>query len=146
MVDLTRSYTVSELRYETVEIIIYQLFSLFVGSFKFCDFDADGWISKDDLLESIELVHQLMGNMFQITINSDITSESTATNVSDTTGTSSLNTCTTADTFTPQSRTSHLFALMDEDGDGKADFNDFKRTVLNDASIIQGFLVYDGVV
>lgn len=129
-------------------VLIILILLVIVGSFKFCDFDADGWISKDDLLESIELVHQLMGNMFQITVNNDITSESTTvSNVSNATaGTSSLNTSTTADTFTPQSRTSHLFALMDEDGDGKADFNDFKRTVLNDASIIQGFLVYDGVV
>ena len=129
-------------------VLIILILLVIVGSFKFCDFDADGWISKDDLLESIELVHQLMGNMFQITVNNAITSESTTvSNVSNATaGTSSLNTSTTADTFTPQSRTSHLFALMDEDGDGKADFNDFKRTVLNDASIIQGFLVYDGVV
>lgn len=103
---------------------------LFLGSFKFCDLDGDGWIKKEDLLESIELIHQLMGNMFQLT-KSDI----------DTTNSENY-----SDTFTPLNRTNYLFSLMDEDGDGRADYNDFKRTVLNDSEIIQGFLVYDGVI
>ena len=111
-----------------------------VGSFKFCDVDSDGWISRDDLLESIELIHQLMGNMFQLTNSEGKTPTSShETNAQ----------CPESpqrDTFTPLNRTEHLFTLMDEDRDGKADYNDFKRTVLNDAEIIQGFLVYDGVV
>lgn len=95
--------------------------------------DSDGWISREDLLESIELIHQLIGNMFQLradTINDTVLQSDPSL----------------YDTFTPQNRTSQLFTLMDEDADGKADFNDFKRTVLNDAEIIQGFLVYDGVI
>ena len=39
-----------------------------------------------------------------------------------------------------------LFEQMDQDGDGRADYGDFKRSVLNDAEIIQGLLVYDGVI
>ena len=50
------------------------------------------------------------------------------------------------ETFTPQNRAKYLFNLMDEDNDGKADYNDFKRVVLADAEIIRGFLVYDGVI
>ena len=50
------------------------------------------------------------------------------------------------ETFTPQNRAKYLFNLMDEDKDGKADYNDFKRVVLADAEIIRGFLVYDGVI
>lgn len=107
-----------------------------LGSFKFCDLDSDGWISKEDLLDSIELIHQLIGNMFQL--RGDANEEKHTDNASS----SSLKN----ETFTPHNRTTHLFALMDEDADGKADFDDFKRTVLNDAEIIQGFLVYDGVI
>ena len=90
-------------------------------------------------MESIELIHQLMGNMFQLTINTD-------GGGSDCDATGRLSQSQNDDTFTPQNRTNHLFSLMDEDSDGKADFNDFKRIILNDASIIQGFLVYDGVI
>lgn len=85
-------------------------------------------ITKDDLLESIELIHHLMGAMFQFPATVPETAEDDA------------------NTFTPQTRSNHLFALMDEDNDGKADYIDFKRTVLSDAEIIQGFLVYDGVI
>lgn len=53
---------------------------------------------------------------------------------------------TVEETFTPQNRAKYLFTLMDEDSDGRADYNDFKRVVLADAEIIRGFLVYDGVI
>lgn len=110
-------------------------FLIVLGSFKFCDFDGDGWISKEDLLNSIELIHQLMGRMFQF-----------QSKEADSLNDSSPDSDQINDTFTPLNRTNHLFTLMDEDGDGRADYNDFKRTVLNDAEIIQGFLVYDGVI
>lgn len=131
-----------------LRILTYLSLSLFLslvvlGSFKFCDLDGDGWITKEDLLESIELIHQLMGNMFQLT--KTMTSTNSEHLLEERTlGTSNDHQYT--DTFTPQNRTNYLFSLMDEDADGRADYNDFKRTVLNDAEIIQGFLVYDGVI
>lgn len=82
-----------------------------------------------------------MGNMFQLR-GDTIETDDTLLQQSGDPSPSSL----TNETFTPRNRTNHLFTLMDEDTDGKADFNDFKRTVLNDAEIIQGFLVYDGVI
>lgn len=39
-----------------------------------------------------------------------------------------------------------LFALMDADGDGRASLEDFRRVALEDPEILQGFLLYDGVV
>lgn len=85
-----------------------------------------------------------MGNMFQI-----ITS--TSFNLSNSDSDSNLREReneneSVAATFTPQNRTEQLFRLMDQDTDGKANFEDFKRTVLEDAAIIQGFLIYDGVI
>lgn len=126
--------------------------NLILGSFKFCDIDADGWISREDLLESIELVHQLMGNMFQLTNNNNKRKPNSFHDGIDKEAEFEFSTLNNDDddddqeTFTPQNRTAHLFNLMDEDRDGKADYDDFKRTVLNEADIIQGFLVYDGVI
>ena len=112
---------------------------LYLGSFKFCDLDGDGWITRTDLFNSIELIHQLMGNMFQLNMNAEpIESDDDAAE--------ETSHRPHGDTFTPENRTNYLFKLMDEDEDGRADYTDFKRTVLNDAEIIQGFLVYDGVI
>lgn len=115
----------------------------FLGSFKFCDVDGDGWISRDDLVESIDLIHQLMGNMFNLTLKSDPVSaiDDITEDISDLTATGEM-----GETFTPQNRAKYLFTLMDGDRDDKADYNDFKRVVLADAEIIRGFLVYDGVI
>lgn len=112
------------------------IFFAFLGAFKFCDVDADGWISKTDLVGSMALVHHLMGNLFQVPSNSsksqleeeegDLVNNSPALSI--------------------ESRIETLFAEMDSDRDGKVDYGDFKRTVMADPDIIQGFLVYDGVI
>lgn len=47
---------------------------------------------------------------------------------------------------TPAEPSASLFALMDADGDGRASLEDFKRVALEDPEILQGFLLYDGVV
>jgi Ca2+-binding EF-hand superfamily protein len=125
----------------------------FLGAFKFCDFNGDGWISREDLVESIELIHQLMGNMFNLTIKNnvepieDINDENTIIiDTAVTTATADNLLPNLEETFTPQNRAKYLFNLMDEDNDGKADYTDFKRVVLADSEIIRGFLVYDGVI
>lgn len=135
--------------YDEFLFLFLFLFILFVlGSFKFCDFDGDGWISIEDLIESIELIHQLMGNMFNLTIKNaiepiDDISEESEKSLDIISLTSNTN---LEETFTPQNRAKYLFNLMDDNNDGKADYNDFKRVVLADAEIIRGFLVYDGVI
>lgn len=91
-----------------------------------------------------------MGNMFNMTIKNtiepieDINDETGDIGTSATTVNS--NDLESEETFTPQNRAKYLFNIMDEDNDGKADYNDFKRVVLADAEIIRGFLVYDGVI
>ena len=75
-----------------------------------------------------------MGNMFQIITSSPFSLSNSDSNLAE------------RGVFTPQNRTEQLFRLMDQDTDGRANFEDFKRTVLEDAEIIQGFLIYDGVI
>lgn len=96
-----------------------------------------------------------MGNMYRdytAAIDTTIDTSAIDTTTIDSTGTdgnSHSNTITplkTTQVFSPSTRTDHLFLIMDQDADGRADFADFKRTVLADPEIIQGFLVYDGVV
>lgn len=43
-------------------------------------------------------------------------------------------------------RIQSIFALMDADGDGQADEEDFRRVALEDPEIVQGLLLYDGVI
>jgi Ca2+-binding EF-hand superfamily protein len=119
---------------------------LFIGAFKFCDGDGDGWISFEDLVESVRLSQQLMGKMFDIS-SVDNGSESLSIDDDDS---SILNTNTNDDPSQsqqqPEIRAKILFDSMDSDSDGRASLEDFKRTVLNDSEIIQAFLVYDGVI
>lgn len=79
-----------------------------------------------------------MGNMFQIITSSPFSLSNSDSNLVESSGEGLI--------FTPQNRTGQLFRLMDQDTDGRANFEDFKRTVLEDAEIIQGFLIYDGVI
>ena len=89
-----------------------------------------------------------MGNMFNMAIKNTIEpiEESTEENAADIIDLNINTNTNLEETFTPQNRAKYLFNLMDEDNDGKADYNDFKRVVLADAEIIRGFLVYDGVI
>lgn len=83
----------------------------------------------------MELTHHLMGNLFHSKTEQKTPLEDEESTDSEGANSPSI-----------ESRIETLFAEMDSDRDGKVDYGDFKRTVMADPDIIQGFLVYDGVI
>lgn len=76
--------------------------------FKMYDLDEDGYIGRDDLLEIVRSIYQMMG--------------SAASNVP-------------ADESTPEDRSSKIFALMDTNQDGKISLDEFINGANNDQSM-----------
>lgn len=111
------------------------------------------------MITSTELIYLLIGNVTFATNESKL-GDNNNNNISDVslnnTETEYFNHNTNDDinnnsnaggsTAAFESRINDIFGQMDENQRGLVDYNDFKRVILNDSEIIQGFLLYDGVI
>ncbi|KTG33080.1 hypothetical protein cypCar_00004050 [Cyprinus carpio] len=88
------------------------------GAFKLYDLDNDGYITRDEMLNIVDAIYQMVGNTV------DLPEEEN----------------------TPEKRVDRIFAMMDKNADGKLTLQEFQEGSKADPSIVQALSLYDGLV
>ncbi|KAA0713885.1 Neuronal calcium sensor 1 [Triplophysa tibetana] len=87
-------------------------------AFKLYDLDNDGYITRDEMLNIVDAIYQMVGNTV------DLPEEEN----------------------TPEKRVDRIFAMMDKNADGKLTLQEFQEGSKADPSIVQALSLYDGLV
>ncbi|KAG1973990.1 neurocalcin-delta [Pimephales promelas] len=86
-------------------------------AFKLYDLDNDGFITRDEMLNIVDAIYQMVGNTV------DLPEEEN----------------------TPEKRVDRIFAMMDKNADGKLTLQEFQDGSKADPSIVQALSLYDGL-
>ncbi|XP_048875881.1 neuronal calcium sensor 1-like isoform X3 [Brienomyrus brachyistius] len=87
-------------------------------AFKLYDLDNDGYITRDEMLNIVDAIYQMVGNTVELP----------------------------EDENTPEKRVDRIFAMMDKNADGMLTLQEFQEGSKGDASIVQALSLYDGLV
>ncbi|TNN86548.1 Hemicentin-2 [Liparis tanakae] len=93
-------------------------FFLDTGAFKLYDLDNDGYITRDEMLNIVDAIYQMVGNTVELPEEEN----------------------------TPEKRVDRIFAMMDKNADGKLTLQEFQEGSKADPSIVQALSLYDGLV
>ncbi|XP_029115338.1 neuronal calcium sensor 1b isoform X1 [Scleropages formosus] len=88
------------------------------GAFKLYDLDNDGYITRDEMLNIVDAIYQMVGNTVELPEEEN----------------------------TPEKRVDRIFAMMDKNADGKLTLQEFQEGSKADPSIVQALSLYDGLV
>lgn len=120
---------------------------IFIGTFGFYDMDSDGKISREELLVAVTAIYRMVHG----TLSS--TSKASTTNVIPSTLQSIVNYATLSTStedymsMTPEERTDMIISTLDViDRDGAVSMEEFKAGVESSEPVLQGLLLYDGLV
>lgn len=87
-------------------------------AFKLYDLDNDGYITRDEMLNIVDAIYQMVGNTVELPEEEN----------------------------TPEKRVDRIFAMMDKNADGKLTLQEFQEGSKADPSIVQALSLYDGLV
>ncbi|XP_022106014.1 neuronal calcium sensor 1-like [Acanthaster planci] len=87
-------------------------------AFRLYDLDHDGFITRDEMLNIVDAIYQMVGNMVRLPEEEN----------------------------TPQKRVDRIFALMDKNKDDKLTKEEFQNGSKEDPTIVQALSLYDGLV
>uniref|UniRef100_H2ME27 EF-hand domain-containing protein n=1 Tax=Oryzias latipes TaxID=8090 RepID=H2ME27_ORYLA len=100
-------------------VICFDILSFFsTGAFKLYDLDNDGYITRDEMLNIVDAIYQMVGNTVELPEEEN----------------------------TPEKRVDRIFAMMDKNADGKLTLQEFQEGSKADPSIVQALSLYDGLV
>ncbi|XP_045144454.1 neuronal calcium sensor 1 [Echinops telfairi] len=88
------------------------------GAFKLYDLDNDGYITRNEMLDIVDAIYQMVGNTVELPEEEN----------------------------TPEKRVDRIFAMMDKNADGKLTLQEFQEGSKADPSIVQALSLYDGLV
>uniref|UniRef100_A0A2K5CQY3 Neuronal calcium sensor 1 n=1 Tax=Aotus nancymaae TaxID=37293 RepID=A0A2K5CQY3_AOTNA len=91
---------------------------LLTGAFKLYDLDNDGYITRNEMLDIVDAIYQMVGNTVELPEEEN----------------------------TPEKRVDRIFAMMDKNADGKLTLQEFQEGSKADPSIVQALSLYDGLV
>uniref|UniRef100_H2QY15 Neuronal calcium sensor 1 n=1 Tax=Pan troglodytes TaxID=9598 RepID=H2QY15_PANTR len=97
---------------------ITQQCCLLTGAFKLYDLDNDGYITRNEMLDIVDAIYQMVGNTVELPEEEN----------------------------TPEKRVDRIFAMMDKNADGKLTLQEFQEGSKADPSIVQALSLYDGLV
>ncbi|NXJ61733.1 NCS1 protein, partial [Rostratula benghalensis] len=89
-----------------------------VRAFKLYDLDNDGYITRNEMLDIVDAIYQMVGNTVELPEEEN----------------------------TPEKRVDRIFAMMDKNADGKLTLQEFQEGSKADPSIVQALSLYDGLV
>ncbi|KAI8825164.1 calcium-binding protein NCS-1 [Fimicolochytrium jonesii] len=89
-----------------------------VWSFQLYDINNDGYITRDEMYQIVEAIYKMVGNMVKLPEDED----------------------------TADKRVEKIFTLMDSNGDGKLDMEEFREGSQKDPTIVNALNLYDGLV
>uniref|UniRef100_A0A9J7YYV5 EF-hand domain-containing protein n=1 Tax=Cyprinus carpio carpio TaxID=630221 RepID=A0A9J7YYV5_CYPCA len=87
-------------------------------AFKLYDLDNDGYITRDEMLNIVDAIYQMVGNTVELPEEEN----------------------------TPEKRVDRIFAMMDKNADGMLTLHEFQEGSKADPSIVQALSLYDGLV
>ncbi|KAG7241454.1 hypothetical protein INR49_025655 [Caranx melampygus] len=87
-------------------------------AFKLYDLDNDGYITRDEMLNIVDAIYQMVGNTVELPEEEN----------------------------TPEKRVDRIFAMMDKNADGKLTLQEFQEGSKADPSIVQALSLYDGLM
>ncbi|ROI27841.1 Neuronal calcium sensor 1 [Anabarilius grahami] len=87
-------------------------------AFKLYDLDNDGYITRDEMLNIVDAIYQMVGNTVELPEEEN----------------------------TPEKRVDRIFAMMDKNADGMLTLQEFQEGSKADPSIVQALSLYDGLV
>ncbi|KAF0878817.1 NCS1 protein, partial [Crocuta crocuta] len=87
-------------------------------AFKLYDLDNDGYITRNEMLDIVDAIYQMVGNTVELPEEEN----------------------------TPEKRVDRIFAMMDKKADGKLTLQEFQEGSKADPSIVQALSLYDGLV
>lgn len=120
------------------------------GAFDFYDLDGDGRIGRDELTVVVSAIYRMLHGCAPLTFPlSFYGASSTASLPPQPSGTDAGQAHSAQkDTSmtTPEERVEQILQEMDRDGDGYIDFDDFRTGAQAEPSVLQGLLLYDGLV
>ncbi|XP_016387380.1 neuronal calcium sensor 1-like [Sinocyclocheilus rhinocerous] len=87
-------------------------------AFKLYDLDNDGFITRDEMLNIVDAIYQMVGNTVELPEEEN----------------------------TPEKRVDRIFAMMDKNADGMLTLQEFQEGSKADPSIVQALSLYDGLV
>uniref|UniRef100_A0A8D2ZQD3 Neuronal calcium sensor 1 n=1 Tax=Scophthalmus maximus TaxID=52904 RepID=A0A8D2ZQD3_SCOMX len=87
-------------------------------AFKLYDLDNDGYITRDEMLNIVDAIYQMVGNTVELPEEEN----------------------------TREKRVDRIFAMMDKNADGKLTLQEFQEGSKADPSIVQALSLYDGLV
>ncbi|KAJ8346367.1 hypothetical protein SKAU_G00277680 [Synaphobranchus kaupii] len=87
-------------------------------AFKLYDLDNDGYITRQEMLNIVDAIYQMVGNTVELPEEEN----------------------------TPEKRVDHIFAMMDKNSDGLLTLQEFQEGSKSDPSIVQALSLYDGLV
>ncbi|EHA99921.1 Neuronal calcium sensor 1 [Heterocephalus glaber] len=86
-------------------------------AFKLYDLDNDGYITRNEMLDIVDAIYQMVGNTVELPEEEN----------------------------TPEKRVDRIFAMMDKNADGKLTLQEFQEGSKADPSIVQALSLYDGL-
>ncbi|KAI6075991.1 Neuronal calcium sensor 1 [Aix galericulata] len=87
-------------------------------AFKLYDLDNDGYITRNEMLDIVDAIYQMVGNTVELPEEEN----------------------------TPEKRVDRIFAMMDKNADGKLTLQEFQEGSKADPSIVQALSLYDGLM
>ncbi|ORY98502.1 calcium-binding protein NCS-1 [Syncephalastrum racemosum] len=87
-------------------------------AFQLYDIDNDGYITHGEMLQIVDAIYKMVGSMVRLPPDED----------------------------TPEKRVNKIFAMMDQDNDGRLTMEEFKEGSKKDPTIVQALNLYDGLV
>ncbi|NXP43669.1 NCS1 protein, partial [Heliornis fulica] len=86
------------------------------GAFKLYDLDNDGYITRNEMLDIVDAIYQMVGNTVELPEEEN----------------------------TPEKRVDRIFAMMDKNADGKLTLQEFQEGSKADPSIVQALSLVPG--
>ena len=115
---------------------LYVFCSMCLGTFSFYDLDGDGRISRDELMVVVSAIYRMILNGTSPTV--PLTNDNSHGNEAQDNKLSIA--------ATPEERVEQILNEMDTDGDGFITLEEFRTGAHAEPSILQGLLLYDGLV